>query len=102
MQVGQQQPKIPVMQPASQTCREVEDSRLVAWVHRTLRRKQNKLARENSFEERPSVSAKVCRAPACPSCAATVQLPQRVLATTHGLQCIRPDHPGPLLLETGA
>lgn len=47
------------MQPASQTCREVEDSRLVAWVHRTLRRKQNKLARENSGEERPSVSIKV-------------------------------------------
>lgn len=80
VQAGQQQPKIPVMQPASQTCREVEDSRLVAWVHRTLRRKQNKLARENSYEERPSVTIKVCRCGSFPS----YQIPTRRAVALRG------------------
>ena len=58
MQVGQQMPKVAVMPPASQVSREVEESRLVAWVHRMLRRCQNKLARDAS-DERPSISLQV-------------------------------------------
>lgn len=60
-QVGQQQPKIAVLAPASQACREVEDSRIVAYVHRLLRKKQNKLARggEGGGASRPSVSFRV-------------------------------------------
>lgn len=58
VQLGQQMPKVAVMQPASQASREVEDSRLVAWVHRALRRSQSKLAREaaDRADERPSIS----------------------------------------------
>lgn len=53
-------PKVAVMQPASQASREVEDSRLVAWVHRTLRRSQTKLARDTDHaDERPSISLQV-------------------------------------------
>lgn len=55
-------PKVAVTQPASQASREVEESRLVAWVHRMLRRSQNKLARDAS-ELRPSISLQVRRLP---------------------------------------
>jgi hypothetical protein len=62
MQLGQQQPKIAVLAPASHACREVEESRVVAWVHRMLRKKQNKLARggdASTASVRPGVSFKV-------------------------------------------
>jgi hypothetical protein len=63
VQVGQQQPKIPVPAPATVSCREIEDGRIVAWVHRMLRKKQNKLARsasDDASEGRPSVNISVC------------------------------------------
>jgi hypothetical protein len=66
LQLGQQQPKIAVLAPASQACREVEESRVVAWVHRMLRKKQSKLARggdASTSSTRPSVSFKVLLPP---------------------------------------
>jgi hypothetical protein len=59
LQVGQQQPKVAVVAPASQAAREVEESRVVAHVHRALRKKQNALAKSGSGDARPSISRSV-------------------------------------------
>lgn len=65
--MGQQQPKIAVLAPASQSAREVEESRIVAWVHRMLRKKQNKAARggDGASEARTSVLLSVRSCLAC-------------------------------------
>lgn len=68
LQAGQQQPKVAVVAPGSAAMRDVEDSRAVAWVQRTLRREQTQAARGTgtapsearalAAEGRPTVSKK--------------------------------------------
>jgi hypothetical protein len=58
LQVGQQQPRMRVAPPGLANTKEVEENRLVAWVHRELRKKQHKLARDDAAG-RPSINIQV-------------------------------------------
>jgi hypothetical protein len=89
--VGQQQPKIAVFAPGSQAGREAEDNRVMAWVHRALRKKQQRLARAAdddaaaaaaaAAEERPSVSLSVRRLPLPSLCRRAALSKARLLHT---------------------